>query len=93
MLLDKENRILDVAVTSHETFTRAFKDVNSLTPEQYRDKPVRLNSFEKPELLLNYVMIDEGVPLISEGLVLEMNRRTLEAPVYFTGCLALLIHV
>jgi AraC family transcriptional regulator len=88
-LLNKANRILDVALEagfgSHETFTRAFKDTYGITPAQYRDNPVDLNHFDKPDLLLNYIMIDEGVPLISDGLVLEMNRKTLEAPVDFLG--------
>lgn len=88
-LRDKGNRIIDVAMTygfgSHETFTRAFKDTYGITPAQYRDKPVSLNNFDKPDLLLNYVMMDEGVPLISDGLVLEMNRKTLETPIYFLG--------
>ena len=30
-------------------------------------------------------MIDEGVPLISDGLVLEMNRKTLEESICFLG--------
>ncbi len=30
-------------------------------------------------------MIDEGVPLISDGLVVEFNRKTLEKPVWFMG--------
>lgn len=88
-LRDKENRILDVAVEygfrSHETFTRAFKDTYGITPAQYRNKPVALNNFDKPDLLLNYILIDEGIPLISDGLVLEMNRKTLEEPIYFMG--------
>jgi len=88
-LRDKENRIIGVALEygfgSHETFTRAFKDTYGITPAQYRDKPVGLSHFDKPDLLLNYLMIDEGVPLISEGLVLQMNRKTLETPVHFCG--------
>jgi AraC family transcriptional regulator len=56
-----------------------------MTPEQYRDNPVLLNQFDKPDLLLGYVMIDEGVPLISDGLVLEINRKTLDNPVDFMG--------
>ena len=36
-------------------------------------------------LLLGYVMIDEGVPLISDGMVLEINRRKLDEPVNFVG--------
>lgn len=88
-LRDKDNRILDVAVaygfSSHETFTRAFKETYGITPAQYRERPVGLNNFDKPDLLLNYVMVDEGVPLISDGLVLEMNRKTLAEPVRFAG--------
>ena len=88
-LRDKKNRIIDVAVEygfgGHATFTRAFKDTYGITPAQYRDKPVSLNHFDKPDLLLNYVTIDEGVPLISDGLVLEMKRKTLVAPIDFVG--------
>lgn len=88
-LSNKENRILDVALEwgfgSHEGFTRAFKEAYGMTPEQYREHPVRLNQFDKPDLSLGYTMIDEGVPLISDGLVLEINRRTLEQPVLFLG--------
>ena len=89
VLRNKENRVIDVALAygfgSHETFTRAFKDTYSITPAQYRDNPVSLNHFDRPDLLLNYVMIDEGVPLIYEGLVLEYNRKTLDKPIYFLG--------
>jgi len=88
-LRDKENRIIDVALEygfqSHETFTRAFKDTYGLTPAQYRDKPVGLRHFDKPDLFLGYRMVSEGVPLISDGLVLEMNRKTLAEPVDFLG--------
>lgn len=88
-LLHKQNRILDVAIEygfgSHETFTRAFKDAYGITPAQYRDKPIVLNNFDKPDLLLSYVMVDEGVPLISDGLVLEYNRKKLEKSINFLG--------
>ncbi|MCL2202931.1 MAG: AraC family transcriptional regulator [Defluviitaleaceae bacterium] len=86
---DKNKKILDIAVAfgfnSHETFTRAFKDAYGFTPTEYRDNPVGLNSFNKPDLLLGYVMVDEGVPLVSDGMVLEMNRRTLDEPIHFVG--------
>ncbi|GAA0800091.1 helix-turn-helix domain-containing protein [Faecalicatena orotica] len=88
-LESKKTRILDIALDcgfkNHETFTRAFKEAYGMTPESYREHPVMLNQFDKPDLLLHYVMIDEGVPLISDGLVLEFNRKTLEQPVLFMG--------
>ncbi len=86
---NKQNRILDVALDcgfkSHESFTRAFKDAYNITPEAYRDYPMMLNQFDKPDLLLNYVMVDENVPLISDGLVLELKRETLAQPISFMG--------
>lgn len=89
MLRDKENRIIDIAMEygfgSHVTFTRAFKETYGITPSQYRDKPIGLQNFDKPDLLLGYIVVDEGVPLISDGLVLEMNRKFLEEPINFLG--------
>ena len=89
MLRKKEKRIIDIALdygfNSHETFTKAFKAAYGITPSEYRDKPVGLESFAKPNLLLNYVMIEEGVPLINEGIVLEYNRKTIDEPVNFLG--------
>jgi AraC family transcriptional regulator len=89
VLQNKNNRILDIALAygfgSHETFTRAFKEVYGMTPEQYRRKTISLNQFDKPDLLLGYTLIDEGVPLISEGLVLEINRKIIEEPTSFIG--------
>ena len=84
-----DSRILDIALDygfgSHEVFSRTFKDAYVMTPTEYRESDVRLNNFLKPDLLLNYTMVDIGVPLISDGLVLEMNRFTLEKPITFMG--------
>ena len=89
ILRNKENRIIDVALKygfgGRETFTRAFKDTYGITPAQYRNNPISLNDFDKPDLLLNYTMVDEGVPLISEGLVFEYNRKALDEPISFIG--------
>nr|WP_308742749.1 AraC family transcriptional regulator [uncultured Anaerocolumna sp.] len=91
-LRNRNKRILDIALdfgfSSHETFTRAFKDTFGMTPEEYRTNPVRLNSFVKPQLLLNYTLVDENVPLVAEGIVLETTRRTLLSPQYFIGLTA-----
>lgn len=88
-LLDKNMRIIDVALdfgfSSHETFSRAFKDAYGITPAEFRIKPVRLNQIMKPELLLNYTMIDEDVPLITDSIVLEITRRKLHADEIYVG--------
>ncbi|MCL2360383.1 MAG: AraC family transcriptional regulator [Defluviitaleaceae bacterium] len=87
--LEAGGHITDIATKygfgSRETFSRAFKEVYGLNPSEYRQSPVGLNNFDKPNLLLNYVMVDEGVPLISEGIVLEYNRKILDEAVYFLG--------
>ena len=89
MLRDKEKRVIDIAMEngfdSHVTFTRAFKETYGITPSQCRDKQVGLQNFVKPDLSLGYIVADEGVPLISEGVVLEMNRKFLEEPINFIG--------
>ena len=89
VLPDKNKRIIDIALefgfSSHETFTRAFKDAYGITPEEYRSNPVRLNQISKPELLLNYTMIDEDVPLITDSIVLEITRRKLETAETYVG--------
>lgn len=83
MLRDKENRIIDIAMeygfASHVTFTRAFKETYGITPSQYRDKPIGLQNFVKPDLSLGYVVADEGIPLISDGLVylITATRQTI----------------
>jgi AraC family transcriptional regulator len=88
-LLDKNMRIIDVALdfgfSSHETFSRAFKDAYGITPAEFRIKPIRLNQIMKPELLLNYTMIDEDVPLITDSIVLEVTRRKLHANEIYVG--------
>lgn len=89
ILLQTDERILDIALglgfASHEHFSRTFKDTFGMTPDEYRKSPQTLNRMTKPELLLHYTLIDEGVPLITEGIVLEVNRREITEPIYFTG--------
>ena len=88
-LLQKDNRILDIALelgfSSHEHFSRTFKGTFGMTPDEYRKNPQALNRMTKPELLLHYTLIDEGVPLITDGIVLEIDRQQITEPSYFIG--------
>ena len=88
-LEDKNMRILDVAIeygfNSHEHFTKTFKSAFGITPEEYRNNPVRLNQIEKTDLLLGYTMIDENVPLITDSIVLEISRKTINVPELYIG--------
>jgi AraC family transcriptional regulator len=88
-LKSKEKRIIDVALdygfSDHANFTRAFKDAYGITPDEYRAYPVILNHFIRPDLFLNYVTVDENVPIIADGIVVEVIRRKLDEPRTFIG--------
>lgn len=63
-LKNTDQRILDVALDygflSHGNFTRAFKETYGITPESYRRDLPMLNTFARPEVFMNYVLVDEG---------------------------------
>ena len=73
---------------NHETFARNFKDAYGVTPSEYRANPVILSHFTKPDISLQYNIIDEDVPIVTEGIVLEVTRISLEKPKYFAGYIA-----
>lgn len=84
-----EDRIVDVGLNfgfeNHETFTRSFKEAYGLTPDAYRKHPRPLSHFIKPDLSMQYCLIDEGVPLVADGIVLEVNRKRLNYERHFAG--------
>ncbi len=88
-LKNKGIRITDVALeygfSDHANFTRAFKEAYGITPEEYRAHPIILNHFIKPDLGLDYAQVEEGVPFIADGIVVEVNRRNMNKPRSFVG--------
>ena len=88
-LSDPEQRILDVALdcgfSSHANFTRAFKETYGITPEDYRRDLPMLNTFDKPEVSMNYTLVDEDVPLVAGEIVLEIQRKVLAVPEVYLG--------
>lgn len=86
---NSEQRILDVALeygfSSHANFTRAFKETYGITPEDYRKDLPMLNTFDKPEVSVNYVLVDEGVPLVVGDIILEIQRKSVKSPEVYLG--------
>ena len=87
-----EQRILDIALdygfSSHANFTRAFKETYGIAPEEYRKTRPMLNMVIKPEISMNYTLIDEGVPLIIGNIVLEIQRKSLAKAERYVGLAA-----
>lgn len=56
-LKNTEKRILDIAIacgfSGHSAFTRAFKEVYKITPDDYRNQKIHLDHFIKPDLQHN----------------------------------------
>lgn len=88
-LKNTKQRILDVALSygfsSHANFTRAFKETYQMTPEEYRKNLPMLNTFDKPEISANYVLIDENVPVIVGNIVLEIQKKSLKESEIYLG--------
>jgi AraC family transcriptional regulator len=88
-LATNKGRIIDAAYNygfeNHETFSRTFKTYYGMTPESFRSNPRPLSHFIKPDISMNYCLVDENVPLVAEGIVLEVHRKVLNQPRYYTG--------
>ncbi|MCM0747448.1 AraC family transcriptional regulator [Clostridioides difficile] len=88
-LNNSKERILDIALkygfSDHANFTRAFKEVYHITPDEYRKNVPLLNTFDKPELSSKYIMIDENVPLIVGNIVLEIQRKVIKDDETYLG--------
>lgn len=82
-------KIIDVAFRfgfeNHETFTRSFKEQYGMTPEKYRNQPCIMNHCSKTDLSLDYIMMEDHVPLVCEDMVLEMYYKELKQERYFIG--------
>jgi len=79
-----DERILDIALAvgfgSHETFIRAFKASFDMTPDEFRKDghPVpglKLSPVLMPDVTMDYKLVAEGVPLVADGVILEVTRR------------------
>lgn len=88
-LRDKNKRILEIAIdygfTDHSIYTKNFKAAYGITPEEYRKNPSGLNHFIKPDLSLNYIIVDENIPLITDEIVLEISRQNINTPQSYVG--------
>ncbi|TLG77259.1 AraC family transcriptional regulator [Culicoidibacter larvae] len=87
--LNNSNNILTICLQygfeNPETFSRNFKEAYGMTPSEYRNNPIILSHFTKPDIALHYTIIDEDVPIVTDGIVLEVTRKTLAHPKYFSG--------
>ena len=90
-LLKADNgKIMDIAMqcgfSSHSTLTRAFRQCYGMSPAEYRaSSDIHLDHVIKPELRMQYTLVDEGVPLICDDMVLEIQRRVQKEPLWFSS--------
>ncbi len=92
LLRNGEERILDIALQlgfgSHETFSRSFKTAFDMTPEEARRHERKLSGFTTvlmPDVTMAYRVVEEDMPLVADGLVLEVSRRVYPEARLFAG--------
>ena len=82
-------KIMDIAMrcgfSSHSALTRAFRQCYGISPADYRTSDIHLDHVIKPELRMQYTLVDEGVPLICDDMVLEIQLRVQQEALWFSG--------
>ena len=88
-LQEQQRRIIDVALevgfNNPISFSRSFKEVYGISPSHYQKQLLPLQNFDKPDLSLSHIVVEEGEPLISEGVVLAIQQKTMDQPRVFNG--------
>lgn len=91
LLKKEEMKIVDIAMrcgfSSHSALTRAFRQVYGISPTDYKTKDIHLDHVIRPQLGMKYTLIDEGVPLICDDMVLEIHRVVCKDAIWFSGYL------
>ena len=88
-LQKQQRRIIDVALevgfNNPISFSRSFKEVYGISPSHYQKQLLPLQNFDKPDLSLSHIVVEEGEPLISEGVVLAIQQKIMDQPRVFNG--------
>lgn len=71
-----------LGISDPSNFTRMFKQSFNLTPGEYRKKKPRINVIMRPQIASRYCYVDENVPLILNGIVLEIGRQAKKEEYY-----------
>ena len=92
LLRQSDDTILDIALElgfgSHETFTRAFKAAFHMTPDEARRHERKLSGYTPvlmPDVTMAYTLVEENMPLVADGLILEISRRVYDSDRLFAG--------
>lgn len=83
------NIALDYGFSSSANFARVFKETYGITPDEYRKERPWLNQMLKPDIALTYKDLDENVPLMTGGLLIEIQRKMLDSAETYIGISAL----
>lgn len=79
------NVALDHGFNSHENFTKCFKEAFHITPENYRKNPSAMNIVTKPQLELNYTLIEENMPIIYDNIIFEISQKEIIEDIHLLG--------